>query len=132
MPSAQRISYTKREQIGMKPAPVAPPLRASQTRPERRRANRQYQKVIDANRRYFDARSAVERPLLEHIHTSRRSTSADSSTTADVIDNQVAEDQGDTVFSRSMADVIASDGKGRTDSEICKLTGSGAAALGRV
>ena len=95
----------------MKPNPAALPLKPPQTRPERRRANRQYQKVIDANRRYFDARSAVERPLLEHIHTSRRSTSADSSTTADVIDNQVAEDQRDTVFSRSMADVIASDGK---------------------
>ena len=95
----------------MKPNPAALPLKPPQTRPERRRANRQYQKVIDANRRYFDAKSAVEVPLLEHIHTSRHRASADSRTTADVVAEQVAEDQRDTVFSRCMADVIASDGK---------------------
>ncbi len=95
----------------MKPNPAAPPLKPPQTRPERRRANRQYQKVINANQRYFDAKSAVEGPLLEHIHTSRHSTSADRRTTADVVAEQVAEDQRDTVFSRCMADVIASDGK---------------------
>ena len=94
----------------MKPNPAALPLKPPQTRPERRRATRQYQKVIDANRRYFDAKSAVEVPLLEHIHTSRHRASADSRTTADVVAEQVAEDQRDTAFSRCIADVIASDG----------------------
>ena len=93
----------------MKPNLAAPPLRPSQTRPERRRADRQYQKVVVANRGYFDALNAETRPLLEHIHTSRRSTPADSSTIAEAIDEQVTVDQHDTVFSRGMADVVAGD-----------------------
>ena len=95
----------------MKPNLALPPPKQPQTRSERRQANRQYQKVIDGHKGYFDVLTGVIRPLLEHIHTSRHSTSADSSTSADYIDDQVAEDQRDTVFSRSMAAVIADDAK---------------------
>ena len=93
----------------MLPHPARNPVKPSQSRSKRRRADREYQKVIDEHRPYFDARETVESPLLELIQVSRRGVGADSSSDADVISDKALVDQQDTVFCRSMADVIADD-----------------------
>ena len=71
-----------------------------------RSATRLYLDRAAENGAYYDALIADYRPLLEHIHTSRRSPLEDAGVTKRRIDAKLLADIGDRVFSRAMADVV--------------------------